>query len=142
MEVFAINLLINKKLIYFFYFFSNGINVEGSTHRQVVELIKEGGECLQLVVISVNNDEIDSDSTLFNDDNHSFNKYDYSDKRSLPITIPSYQNVCLNGECFVAYNIHMAGRHLGSRRFSEFVQLNSLLKVNLFKINFNNNNYF
>lgn len=117
--------LINK----IFFNFRNGVNVEGSTHRQVVELIKDGGECLQLVVISVSCDEIDGDSTSFNDDNYPFYKYDYSDKRSLPITIPSYQNVCMNGECFVAYNVHMAGRHLGSRRFSEFVRLNKLLKV-------------
>ncbi|XP_028040228.1 sorting nexin-27-like, partial [Bombyx mandarina] len=31
----------------------NGVNVEGSTHRQVVDLIKSGGDCLTLTVISV-----------------------------------------------------------------------------------------
>ncbi|VDK27665.1 unnamed protein product [Anisakis simplex] len=55
-------------------------------------------------------------------------RYDYSEKRSLPITIPSYQTVSANGEHFVAYNVHMAGRHLGSRRYSEFVNLNNALK--------------
>lgn len=34
--------------------FRNGVNVEGATHKQVVELIKEGGDKLSLVVISVN----------------------------------------------------------------------------------------
>ncbi|CAK5116880.1 unnamed protein product [Meloidogyne enterolobii] len=70
----------------------NGVNVEGANHRQVVELIKAGGD------------------------------------RSLPITIPNYQTVSTEDEQFVAYSIHMAGRHLGSRRFSEFLQLNKLLK--------------
>ncbi|XP_013142497.1 PREDICTED: sorting nexin-27 [Papilio polytes] len=31
----------------------NGVNVEGATHKQVVDLIKSGGECLSLTVISV-----------------------------------------------------------------------------------------
>lgn len=31
----------------------NGVNVEGSTHKQVVDLIKSGGDCLTLTVISV-----------------------------------------------------------------------------------------
>uniref|UniRef100_A0A914DG65 Sorting nexin-27 n=1 Tax=Acrobeloides nanus TaxID=290746 RepID=A0A914DG65_9BILA len=105
----------------------NGVNVEGATHRQVVELIKDGGDRLELIVISVDSDELDRDSS-YNEENNPYFKYDYSDKRSLPITIPTYQNICLSGERFVAYNIHMAGRHLGSRRYSEFVQLHKLLK--------------
>lgn len=35
------------------YFSSNGVNVEGATHKQVVDLIKSGGDCLTLTVISV-----------------------------------------------------------------------------------------
>lgn len=101
----------------------------------MVELIKDGGDRLQLVVISVNTDDIDRDVASYSDDNSFFYKYDYSDKRSLPITIPNYQNVCVNGERFVAYNVHMAGRHLGSRRFSEFVRLNKLLKVGFWFFN-------
>lgn len=31
----------------------NGINVEGATHKQVVDLIKSGGDKLTLTVISV-----------------------------------------------------------------------------------------
>ncbi|KAE9555468.1 hypothetical protein FO519_001323 [Halicephalobus sp. NKZ332] len=103
------------------------VNVEGATHRQVVELIKDGGDKLDLVVISVDEDEIEPD-VGYSDEANSYFKYDYSEKRSLPITIPSYQNVSLNGERFIAYNVHMAGRHLGSRRYSEFVQLHKVLK--------------
>uniref|UniRef100_A0A915D631 Uncharacterized protein n=1 Tax=Ditylenchus dipsaci TaxID=166011 RepID=A0A915D631_9BILA len=77
----------------------NGINVEGATHRTVVELIKEGGDRLSLVVISVDVEEIDRDrgdvTSYSEQDNTPYYKYDYSDKRSLPITIPSYQNVNL-----------------------------------------------
>jgi hypothetical protein len=32
---------------------SNGVNVEGATHKQVVDLIKSGGDVLTLTVISV-----------------------------------------------------------------------------------------
>lgn len=72
-------------------------------------------------------DEIEPDIG-YNDDNNGYFTHDYSEKRSLPITIPNYQQVAANGEKFIAYNVHMAGRHLGSRRFSEFVQLNKVLK--------------
>ncbi|KAH7722367.1 PX domain-containing protein [Aphelenchoides avenae] len=106
----------------------NSVNVEGATHRRVVELIKDGGDHLRLLVISVDSDEVEREATTCSEESFPYFKYDYSDKRSLPITIPSYQNVCVNGERFVAYNIHMAGRHLGSRRYSEFVQLHKLLK--------------
>lgn len=33
--------------------FRNNENVEGATHKQVVDLIKSGGDCLTLTVISV-----------------------------------------------------------------------------------------
>uniref|UniRef100_A0A915PUB3 PX domain-containing protein n=1 Tax=Setaria digitata TaxID=48799 RepID=A0A915PUB3_9BILA len=109
--------------------YRNGVDVEGATHKQVVELIKDGGDKLSLVVISV--DAVDAErfeNGLTEESCASCRQYDYSEKRSLPITIPSYQTVTANGERFVAYNVHMAGRHLGSRRYSEFVQLHNLLK--------------
>lgn len=34
-------------------FFRNGVSVEGATHKQVVDLIKSGGDVLTLKVISV-----------------------------------------------------------------------------------------
>lgn len=39
--------------IFFLSIFRNNINVEGATHKQVVDLIKSGGDCLTLTVISV-----------------------------------------------------------------------------------------
>ena len=38
-------------------FSRNNVNVEGATHRQVVELIKSCGDTLTLTVISVSEDE-------------------------------------------------------------------------------------
>ena len=35
---------------------------------------------------------------------------DYSEKRSLPITVPDYKHVHEGGERFVVFNIYMAGR--------------------------------
>uniref|UniRef100_A0A183CFH9 Sorting nexin-27 n=1 Tax=Globodera pallida TaxID=36090 RepID=A0A183CFH9_GLOPA len=109
----------------------NDVNVEGANHRQVVELIKAGGDRLRLLVISasLDNCEVGGDSTLSCEDPYfGGGGYDYSEKRSLPISVPIHQTVNSNGEQFVAYSIHMAGRHLGSRRYSEFLQLNKLLK--------------
>ncbi|EJW77773.1 hypothetical protein WUBG_11315, partial [Wuchereria bancrofti] len=37
----------------------NGVDVEGATHKQVVELIKDGGDKLSLIVISV--DAVDAE---------------------------------------------------------------------------------
>ncbi|VDN03712.1 unnamed protein product [Thelazia callipaeda] len=114
----------------------NGVDVEGATHKQVVELIKDGGDQLALVVISVDAVDAERFDGGFIEENSASYRYDYSEKRSLPITIPSYQTVTANGERFIAYNVHMAGRHLGSRRFSEFVQLHNLLKNEFIDFNF------
>lgn len=61
------------------------------------------------------------------EDTSAFTNYDYSEKRSLPISIPDYTWIERRGEKFVVFNINMAGRHLCSRRYREF----SLLFVNL-----------
>lgn len=55
--------------------------------------------------------------------------YDYSEKRSLPITIPDYSWIeKTNGDRYVVFNIYMAGRHLCSRRYREFFNLHNNLK--------------
>ncbi|VDK50077.1 unnamed protein product [Cylicostephanus goldi] len=38
----------------------NGVNVEGATHRHVVDLIKHGGDRLTMIVISVEDSEVDN----------------------------------------------------------------------------------
>jgi len=67
----------------------NGKNVEGATHKTVVDLIKSGNDELTLTVISVSPHEAaklepSDESTYYNP------YYDYSEKRSLPISIPEY----------------------------------------------------
>lgn len=103
----------------------NGANVEGATHKRVVDLIKSGGDTLTLTVISVTPREAEKLDS--GDDFSAFTYYDYSEKRSLPISIPDYNYVERNGHKFVVFNIYMAGRHLCSRRYREFANL----KINL-----------
>lgn len=43
----------SKTLIYVNFVFRNGENVEGATHKRVVDIIKSGGDVLTLTVISV-----------------------------------------------------------------------------------------
>lgn len=62
------------------------------------------------------------------EDSSAFTYYDYSDKRSLPISIPDYNYIDRGGERFVAFNIYMAGRHLCSRRYREFACLHNNLR--------------
>ncbi|KAH7643337.1 sorting nexin-like protein 2 [Dermatophagoides farinae] len=105
----------------------NGVNVEGATHKQVVDLIKSSGDKLVLTVISVTPRE--AEKLEPSDDGNNF-VYDYSEKRSLPITIPDYSWIEKNnsGERYCVYNIYMAGRHLCSRRYREFLNLHNNLK--------------
>ncbi|CAD6196177.1 unnamed protein product [Caenorhabditis auriculariae] len=105
----------------------NGENVEGATHRQVVELIKNGGDQLTMIAISMQEYEVDR-YEIGEESSVSSYRYDYSESRSLPVTIPSYHNINDSIERYVVYDLHMAGRHLGSRRYSEFVDLHSALK--------------
>ncbi|KAL4713788.1 hypothetical protein ACJJTC_012305 [Scirpophaga incertulas] len=129
----------------------NGVNVEGSTHRQVVDLIKSGGDCLTLTVISVTPRE--AERLEPSDDGSApigviggaansratvYQRYDYTDKRSLPVSIPDYRVVMerSTGRSYVAFNVHMAGRHLCSRRYREFAALHQQLRKEFIGFNF------
>lgn len=118
----------------------NDINVEGATHRQVVELIKSSDQVLKLTVISLApemaeklENNVDQQANAGNGQGVAI---DYSDKRSLPITIPEYRNVEQHGEKFVVFCIHMAGRYLCSRRYSDFTRLDAQLKREFLGFNF------
>ncbi|EYC38058.1 hypothetical protein Y032_0745g1999 [Ancylostoma ceylanicum] len=104
----------------------NGVNVEGATHRHVVDLIKHGGDRLTMIVISVEDSDVDRFECC--EESVISYRHDYSESRSLPVTIPSYHTVNDGVEKFVVFNLYMAGRHLGSRRYSEFVELHQLLR--------------
>ncbi|XP_053611470.1 sorting nexin-27 isoform X2 [Plodia interpunctella] len=129
----------------------NGVNVEGSTHRQVVDLIKSGGDCLTLTVISVTQREAERLEPC--DDGSApvgviggaansratvYQRYDYTDKRSLPVSIPDYRVVMERntGRSYIAFNVHMAGRHLCSRRYREFAALHQQLRKEFLGFNF------
>ncbi|XP_068622611.1 sorting nexin-27 [Battus philenor] len=128
----------------------NGVNVEGATHKQVVDLIKSGGDCLTLTVISVTQKEAErlepGDESApvgviggaANSRAAVYQKYDYTDKRSLPVSIPDYRVVMerTTGRSFVAFNVHMAGRHLCSRRYREFAALHQQLRKEFLGFNF------
>lgn len=75
------------------------MNVEGATHKQVVDLIRAGEKELVLAVLSVPQPETDSLDP--GDDGSSQSCYDYSDKQAVPISVPTYKHVEQNGEKFV-----------------------------------------
>uniref|UniRef100_A0A672FU43 Sorting nexin-27 n=1 Tax=Salarias fasciatus TaxID=181472 RepID=A0A672FU43_SALFA len=104
----------------------NGVNVEGATHKQVVDLIRAGERELVLAVLSVPPQEADCLDP--GDDGSAQSCYDYSDKQAVPISVPSYKHTELNHEKFVVYNVYMAGRQLCSKRYREFVILHQNLK--------------
>ena len=65
--------------------------MEGATHRQVVELIKSSDQILKLTVISVAPEiaeKFESNVDSGTGSQGGSMTIDYSDKRSLPITIP------------------------------------------------------
>lgn len=139
------------------------MNVEGATHKQVVDLIKSGGDVLTLTVISVTPQEAEklepfedlrylkilissleikiiiiilsqrTTSTLLS---LSYASVDYSEKRSLPISVPDYHVRERKHERYVVFNVHMAGRHLCSRRYREFAALHMALKKEFIGFNF------
>uniref|UniRef100_A0A667YXU0 Sorting nexin 27 n=1 Tax=Myripristis murdjan TaxID=586833 RepID=A0A667YXU0_9TELE len=104
----------------------NGVNVEGATHKQVVDLIRAGERELVLAVLSVPPQEADCLDP--GDDGSAQSCYDYSDKQAVPISVPTYKHTELNQEKFVVYNVYMAGRQLCSKRYREFAILHQNLK--------------
>uniref|UniRef100_H2ZYR0 Sorting nexin 27 n=1 Tax=Latimeria chalumnae TaxID=7897 RepID=H2ZYR0_LATCH len=104
----------------------NGVNVEGATHKQVVDLIRAGEKELILTVLSVPPHEADNLDPSDDSSGQSF--YDYTEKQAVPISIPTYKHVEQNAEKFVVYNVYMAGRQLCSKRYREFAILHQNLK--------------
>lgn len=76
---------------------------------------------------------------ILNASSHFFFSYasvDYSEKRSLPISVPDYHVRERKHERYVVFNVHMAGRHLCSRRYREFAALHMALKKEFIGFNF------
>lgn len=85
------------------FLFRNGVNVEGATHKQVVDLIRAGERELVLAVLSVPPQEADCLDP--GDDVSAQSCYDYSDKQAVPISVPSYKHTELNQEKFVVSEV-------------------------------------
>lgn len=89
----------------------NGVNVEGATHKQVVDLIRAGEKELILTVLSVPPHEADNLDP--SDDALGQSLYDYTDKQAVPISVPTYKHVEQNGEKFVV-SVRVDPHTLGS----------------------------
>ncbi|CAF0961943.1 unnamed protein product [Didymodactylos carnosus] len=112
----------------------NGVDVEGFAHKQVVDLIKKSGDQLTLVVIASTSEELHTN--IISGDDSSGSSNDYSERRSLAITIPDYSILETRDEKYCVFNIHIAGRHLCSRRYREFASLHNNLKNDFSDFNF------
>ncbi|XP_065060533.1 sorting nexin-27-like isoform X4 [Rhopilema esculentum] len=105
----------------------NKISVEGADHKRVVELIRQGKDTLEMVVISVTPSEarkLDGPA----DAAGPVDPYDYSERRGIPITIPDTRTEEAHGQKYVVYNIYVSGKYVCARRYREFAILCSELK--------------
>lgn len=78
----------------------NGEPVEGTDHKRVVELIRQGKDTLDLVIISVTPSEqrkLDGPvDAVGNSETH-----DFSDRRGIPLTIPDTRTEEAHGQKYV-----------------------------------------
>jgi sorting nexin-27 len=118
----------------------NGVNVDGATHKQVVDLIKLGGDTLSLVVILAPSDEIqryrNESINNNNTDNVSCNSNDYANSDSskqissyIKVTIPDCKEMINSQrEKYVVFNININGIYTCSKRYKEFDMFQSIMK--------------
>jgi sorting nexin-27 len=105
----------------------NGVNVEGASHKQVVDLIKSGGEDLVLIVLTIKNETAKSENSNIN----------FSEKLNVSVEIKDFkEDISSNGEKFVSYNIYLSGTLVSTRRFKEFHLFNTMLNKIFPKYNF------
>ena len=102
---------------------SNGRTVEGIDHQTVVQLIRQSGNQVNMVILSVSDDEA---RRLEPESNTGNSSMDYYERRSVPVTIPTTQKMTDDaGKEYVAFNVYMAGRQVASRRYREFDALSN-----------------
>ena len=102
----------------------NGESAEGATHVKVVQMIQENADCVSMVLISVSKEEANKlDAEFIHPPTQ-----DLSERKQVHITIPEWRKIYSDGDNYMVYNIYLSGRFLISKRYSEFVTLNSLLK--------------
>lgn len=104
---------------------SNGEVVEGADHSTVVQLIRNSGKEVNLVVVSVSDEEarkLEPEGAS----GGNVSAMDYFERRSVPISVPDTRKTKDDGgKEYVMFNIYMANKHMASRRYREFDALNS-----------------
>ena len=109
-------------------FHSNGQMVEGADHSSVVQLIRGSGTEVNLVVVTVSEDEarrLEPEGAV-----GSVSAMDYFERRSIPISIPDTQKLKDgNGREYVVFNIYMSGRLVTTHRYREFDALNNNVSI-------------
>ena len=84
----------------FSYICRNGEPVEGTDHKRVVELIRQGKDTLNLVIISVTPSEqrkLDGPVDAVGNSE----TYDFTDRRGIPLTIPDTRTEEAHGQKYV-----------------------------------------
>ena len=103
--------------------FSNGQSVEGADHQNVVQLIRQSVDAVDLVVISVSEEEA---RRLEPEGGGGMSAMDYYERRSVPISVPDTNKQKDDaGKEYVVYNIYLASRQVSSRRYREFDALHT-----------------
>lgn len=104
----------------------NGQSVEGTDHQSVVQLIRQSGNSVTMVVVSVTDEEA---RRLEPEGSSGMSAMDYYERRSVPVSIPDTKKLTDEvGKEYVVYNIYMAGKQTASRRYREFDALHNNLK--------------
>jgi len=105
----------------------NKVAVEGADHKRVVELIREGNDSLELVIISVTPSEARKLDGPVDATSHT-DAHDYSERRPIAVTIPDTRLEEADGQKFMVYNIYIAGKYVCARRYREFALVHAELK--------------
>ena len=96
--------------------------MEGADHQSVVQLIRNSGSQVHLVVVSVTVDE----SRKLEPENTGMSAMDYFERRSVPVSVPDTEKVKDDtGKEYVVYNVYLANKQSASRRYREFDALNN-----------------
>ena len=97
--------------------------MEGADHQNVVQLIRQSVDAVNLVVISVSEEEA---RRLEPEGGGGMSAMDYYERRSVPISVPDTNKQKDDaGKEYVVYNIYLASRHASSRRYREFDALHT-----------------
>lgn len=105
------------------------MNVDGSTHKQVVDLIKSGGDFLTLIVLAMPSDEISRVVCDHNSDDSSNNSNDYSERQLVALKIHDFTEMkTQHQEKFIVFNISLGTKFLCSKRYKELDAFHSVLK--------------